>query len=363
MVGWVWGVWKGSQGSKCVYGSHQQQPSSPHAPTSRLDDGAHQPAHPPCRCAPHRLLATQSGTAAGKDEGVGIMERTGLQYVRGCEVIEVRDEGAPLLLIAAAADCLWLYPGSADRLFGEARQVGLLCIGHQHGLGTAGLCAYANRRRQCMLTNPPSPALTSPSPDGKLMNDFTGRVRREEQGSPQGTVRTITVALDTAQYQVGAGLGIGLGLCNGMGVRALLWPAGHACGKSWMSPLLLDTGPVPHLSSHPRLPNHPPTDGHELHGQGGRGGRVRHLQHAHAPQGGRGTLGMLWLGAAACLLLSPLRLRCITVTLPPITIPCHANVAVSHNVHCFPQTPTFPSQCRRPRKTTSRRCWSRSATS
>ena len=35
------------------------------------------------------------------------------------------------------------------------------------------------------------------------MNDFTGRVRREEQGAPQGTVRTITVALDTAQYQVG----------------------------------------------------------------------------------------------------------------------------------------------------------------
>ncbi len=45
----------------------------------------------------------------------------------------------------------------------------------------------------------------SPLPaDGKLMNDFTGRVRREEQGSPQGTVRTITVALDTAQYQVRA---------------------------------------------------------------------------------------------------------------------------------------------------------------
>lgn len=45
------------------------------------------------------------------------------------------------------------------------------------------------------------------------MNDFTGRVRREEQGSPQGTVRTITVALDTAQYQVGGAWGglVGLG--------------------------------------------------------------------------------------------------------------------------------------------------------
>lgn len=35
------------------------------------------------------------------------------------------------------------------------------------------------------------------------MNDFTGRVRMDEQGPPTGAVRTITVALDTAQYQVG----------------------------------------------------------------------------------------------------------------------------------------------------------------
>lgn len=33
------------------------------------------------------------------------------------------------------------------------------------------------------------------------MNDFTGRVPPEEQGPPRGTLRTLTVALDTAQYQ------------------------------------------------------------------------------------------------------------------------------------------------------------------
>ncbi|KAG2495214.1 hypothetical protein HYH03_006820 [Edaphochlamys debaryana] len=37
---------------------------------------------------------------------------------------------------------------------------------------------------------------------GKLMNDFTGRVRRDEVKPPQGFSRTITVALDTAQYQM-----------------------------------------------------------------------------------------------------------------------------------------------------------------
>jgi hypothetical protein len=39
------------------------------------------------------------------------------------------------------------------------------------------------------------------------MNDFTGRVRMDERTAPVGTVRTVTVALDTAQYQVGLGEG------------------------------------------------------------------------------------------------------------------------------------------------------------
>ncbi len=38
--------------------------------------------------------------------------------------------------------------------------------------------------------------------DGKLMNDYTGRVAPEDQGgAPRGTVRTLTVALDPMQYQ------------------------------------------------------------------------------------------------------------------------------------------------------------------
>ena len=38
------------------------------------------------------LLPLQNGQGT-KEGGVGVMERFGLQYVRGCEVVEVRDEG------------------------------------------------------------------------------------------------------------------------------------------------------------------------------------------------------------------------------------------------------------------------------
>lgn len=39
--------------------------------------------------------------------------------------------------------------------------------------------------------------------DGKLMNDFSGRTKRDgPQGPPKGTERTLLVALDTAQYQI-----------------------------------------------------------------------------------------------------------------------------------------------------------------
>lgn len=67
-----------------------------------------------------------------KEETVelSVPDRFGLQYVRGCEVIEMRDEG------------------------------------------------------------------------GQLMNDFSGRVKREEWKPPQGEVRVAVVALDTAQYQM-----------------------------------------------------------------------------------------------------------------------------------------------------------------
>lgn len=59
-----------------------------------------------------------------------VPQRLGLQYVRGCEIIEIRDE------------------------------------------------------------------------EGTLMNDFTGRVKRDEWKPPKGELRTVTVALDAAQYHM-----------------------------------------------------------------------------------------------------------------------------------------------------------------
>ncbi|KAE9462959.1 hypothetical protein C3L33_05131, partial [Rhododendron williamsianum] len=59
-----------------------------------------------------------------------VPQKLGLQYVRGCEIIEMRDE------------------------------------------------------------------------DGTLMNDFTGRIKRDEWKPPKGELRTVTVALDTAQYHM-----------------------------------------------------------------------------------------------------------------------------------------------------------------
>jgi intron-binding protein aquarius len=59
-----------------------------------------------------------------------VPQRLGLQYVRGCEIIDIRDE------------------------------------------------------------------------EGNLMNDFTGRVKRDEWKPPKGEMRTVTVALDAAQYHI-----------------------------------------------------------------------------------------------------------------------------------------------------------------
>lgn len=44
----------------------------------------------------HHPAPPQTGQMAGKEgQGASEMERHGLQYVRGCEVVEIRDEGAP----------------------------------------------------------------------------------------------------------------------------------------------------------------------------------------------------------------------------------------------------------------------------
>ncbi|XP_058096767.1 uncharacterized protein LOC131242257 [Magnolia sinica] len=68
--------------------------------------------------------------SAEEAEKLSVPERLGLQFVRGCEVIEIRDE------------------------------------------------------------------------EGVLMNDFTGRIKRDEWKPPKGEMRTVTVALDTAQYHM-----------------------------------------------------------------------------------------------------------------------------------------------------------------
>ncbi|KAH6766515.1 P-loop containing nucleoside triphosphate hydrolases superfamily protein [Perilla frutescens var. hirtella] len=68
--------------------------------------------------------------SAEEAEKATVPEKLGLQYVRGCEIIEIRDE------------------------------------------------------------------------EGILMNDFTGRIKRDEWKPPKGELRTVTVALDTAQYHM-----------------------------------------------------------------------------------------------------------------------------------------------------------------
>lgn len=54
----------------------------------------------------------QAGQGAAKEGGVGLMEQYGLRYVRGGEVIEVRDEGE-----------LWRAEGRGQRIW-ERREGG-----------------------------------------------------------------------------------------------------------------------------------------------------------------------------------------------------------------------------------------------
>ncbi|XP_027360461.1 RNA helicase aquarius isoform X2 [Abrus precatorius] len=68
--------------------------------------------------------------SAEEEDKASVPQKLGLQYVRGCEVIEIHDE------------------------------------------------------------------------EGTLMNDFSGRIKRDEWKPPKGELRTVTVALDTAQYHM-----------------------------------------------------------------------------------------------------------------------------------------------------------------
>ena len=60
-----------------------------------------------------------------------------------------------------------------------------------------GLCSFVPQLFSLLL-----PTTTPDVAEGGLMNDFTGRVRREDWHSPNGFRRTVTVAMDTAQYQM-----------------------------------------------------------------------------------------------------------------------------------------------------------------
>ncbi|KAG5008532.1 hypothetical protein JHK85_027074 [Glycine max] len=68
--------------------------------------------------------------SAEEEDKASVPQKLGLQFVRGCEVIEIRDE------------------------------------------------------------------------EGNLMNDFSGKIKRDEWKPPKGELRTVTVALDTAQYHM-----------------------------------------------------------------------------------------------------------------------------------------------------------------
>lgn len=96
-----------------------------------------------------------------------------------------------------SAASAWLGVGAGRRVLGwaAARRV-------------VGAATSAHPTHTHTHTHVHARALTHLLPaEGKLMNDFTGRTRMDERQPPSGSVRTYTVALDTAQYQVGGRVG------------------------------------------------------------------------------------------------------------------------------------------------------------
>lgn len=94
----------------------------------------------------------QAEGAAEEEVGAGlsVMEKYGLQYVRGCEVVEIRDEGGCTLVSAGTPGllCACLLPGCRQGLVG-------LCLTRRGG--TAWWCI----QRMCGLerqTGAPQPA-------------------------------------------------------------------------------------------------------------------------------------------------------------------------------------------------------------
>jgi Intron-binding protein aquarius N-terminus len=178
--------------------------------------------------------------AMAVDGAPSVMEQFGLTYVRGAEVIEVKDEGAEWLEAVSVPT----KPASAEKqrvlscvvLAGRSSQggagrhicrvaelsasLGRRALLQHHALddlqemqGSSSECSTAagvlaiafyggfenlsmEGARSLCHAGARLPA------DGGLMNDFTGRVKREEWKPPAGTLRTLTLALDPAQYQM-----------------------------------------------------------------------------------------------------------------------------------------------------------------
>jgi hypothetical protein len=140
---------------------------------------------------PPDAAALAAAHADGRTPNPG--ERFGLAYVRGCEVVEVRDEGGR---------CGPKGRGGGRRALGVSgpraplRRPRLtptahvrLMVRYAHFMPTSSCARHAHVMPTCRLL-------------ARLMNDFTGRVRREDAKPPEGFGRTLTVALDTAQYQI-----------------------------------------------------------------------------------------------------------------------------------------------------------------
>lgn len=93
---------------------------------------------------------------------------------------------------------------------------------------------------------------------GNLMNDFTGRVRPDERKPPVGTLRSITVQLDTAQYQMDVDRRVNMSAVAGCAV-AVCAVAVSAVPDEWLSHCL--SASRPHLPPlhHPNLTSTPPS--------------------------------------------------------------------------------------------------------
>ncbi|KAK7856869.1 rna helicase aquarius [Quercus suber] len=160
-----------------------------------------------------------------------VPQRLGLQYVRGCEIIEVRDEEGTLMndFTGRIKRDEWKPPK------GELRTVTVALDTAQYHMDVSNIAekgaddVYGTfnilmRRKPkennfkailesirdlmneyCIVPDwlvRGCEIIEVRDEEGTLMNDFTGRIKRDEWKPPKGELRTVTVALDTAQYHM-----------------------------------------------------------------------------------------------------------------------------------------------------------------